>query len=87
MLFYGVHFSLFYQHGWHVEGITIIESFSSTREGDPLGGPLFVLAHYRALLDTIMRAPNCVYPSLVDDIHIMGPMSKITCAFDHLSTN
>jgi hypothetical protein len=86
MLFYGAPFFFFYQHGWHVEGVTIIESFSSMRLGDPLGGPLFVLAHYRAFLDTIVQASNCVYPSLVDDIHIMGPMSKITYAFDHLST-
>ncbi len=53
MLFYGIHFSLYYQHGWHAEGVTIIESSSSTKQGDPLGGPLFVLAHYRTLLETI----------------------------------
>jgi hypothetical protein len=29
-LFYGVHSSFYYQHGRHVEGVTIIESFSST---------------------------------------------------------
>jgi hypothetical protein len=86
MLFYGAQFFLFYQHGWDVEGVTIIESFPSTRHGDPLRGLLFALARCQALLDTIVQAPNCVYPSLVNDIHIMGPMSKIICAFDHLST-
>jgi hypothetical protein len=45
-LFYGVHSSFYYQHGQHVEGVTIIESFSSMKQGDPLKGPLFVLAHY-----------------------------------------
>jgi len=25
-LFYGAHFSFYYKHGWHVEGVTIIES-------------------------------------------------------------
>jgi hypothetical protein len=33
-----------------------------------------------------MRAPNCVFPSLVDNIHIMGPMNEISHAFDHLLT-
>jgi hypothetical protein len=69
-----------------VEGVTIIESFVGMRHGDPLGGHLFALAHYRTFLETIMRVPNYVYPSLADDIHIVGPMNEITCAFDHLST-
>jgi hypothetical protein len=33
-----------------------------------------------------MQVPSCVFPSLANDIHIMGPMNEITCAFDHLST-
>jgi hypothetical protein len=45
-LFYGVHSFLYYQHGQHVEKVTIIESSSSMREDDPLGGLLFILAHY-----------------------------------------
>jgi hypothetical protein len=27
-----------------------------------------------------------IFPSLVDDTHIVGPMSEITHAFNHLST-
>ncbi len=73
-LFYGVHSPLYYQHGRHV------------KQGDPLGGLLFALAHYQILLKTIAWAPNCVFPSLTNDIHIVGPMSEIICAFDHLST-
>jgi hypothetical protein len=34
-------------------GVTIIESSSGTRQGDPLEGPLFILAHYQTLLKTI----------------------------------
>jgi hypothetical protein len=52
-LFNGVHSSFYYQHGQHVEGVIIIESSSSIRQGDPLKGLLFVLAHYRALPKTI----------------------------------
>jgi hypothetical protein len=45
-LFYGVHSSLYYQHGHHEEHVTIIESFSGMKQGDPLEGILFALAHY-----------------------------------------
>jgi hypothetical protein len=33
-----------------------------------------------------MQAPGCVFPSLADDMHIMGLMNEITRAFDHLLT-
>jgi len=33
-----------------------------------------------------VRDPNYVFPSLTDNTHIMGPLSEITHAFDHLST-
>jgi hypothetical protein len=69
-----------------VEGVTIIESFSSTKQGDPLGGYLFVLVDYWTILKTIMQTPNYVFPSLVDDTHIMGPMNEIIRTFDHLLT-
>ncbi len=69
-----------------MEGVTIIESSSCMRQGDPLGDILFVFAHYRTHLKTIMWVPNYVFPSLVDDTHIVGPMSEITHAFDHLLT-
>jgi uncharacterized membrane protein YwaF len=75
-LFYGVHFSFYYQHGRHVEGVTIIEPFSGTRQGDPLKSLLFVLVHYRTFLKTISWALSCVLPSLMDNIHIMGPMNE-----------
>jgi hypothetical protein len=55
-----------------VEGVTIIESTLGTKQGDPLGGPLLVLAHYRTFLKTIAHATSCVFPSLIDDTHIMG---------------
>ncbi len=51
-LFYGVHFSFYYQHGRHVEGVTIIESSVSTKQGDLLKGPLFVFTHYQVFSET-----------------------------------
>jgi hypothetical protein len=53
MLFYGAHSSFYYQHGWHVEKVTIIESSLGTKHGDPLGDILFDLAQYQTLLNTI----------------------------------
>jgi len=49
-------------------------------QGDPLRGSLFALAHYWALLKTIVQAPNCVFQSLMDDTHIVGPMNEIILA-------
>jgi len=69
-----------------VEGYNIIESSLNMKHGDSLGGLLFTLAHYWILLKTNTHAPSCVFPSLVDDTHIMGSMSEITHTFDHFST-
>jgi hypothetical protein len=82
MLFYGFHFSFYYQHGQHEEGVTIIESSSGTRQGDFLRSTLFALAHYQALLKTIVQTFSYLFPSLVDDTHIVGPMNEIIFAFD-----
>jgi hypothetical protein len=69
-----------------VEGVTIIESFSSMRQGDFLGGLLFALAHYWTFLKTTTWAHNYVFPSLTNDTHIVGPLNEIVCTFDHLLT-
>ncbi len=85
-LFYGVHFFLYFQHGQHEEGVIIIESCLGMKQGDPLGGPLFALTHCRAFLKTITQAPKCVFPSLVDDTHIVGIVNEVVLTFDHLLT-
>jgi hypothetical protein len=64
-----------------VERVTIIELFSNTKQGDPLRGIWFDLTHYQAFLKTIMWAPSYIFPSLVDNTHIMGPMNEITYVF------
>jgi hypothetical protein len=66
-------------------GVSILESSLGMKQGYPLRGPLFALPHYRALLKTIMRALSCVFPSLTDNTHIVGPMNEIDCTFHHLS--
>jgi hypothetical protein len=42
-------------------------------QGDPLGGALFALAHFKALRSTINHFPYCLFPSIINDIHIIGP--------------
>jgi hypothetical protein len=46
MLFYGAHFSLDYQHKKYKKRVIIIKSFLGTKQGHPLRGILFALAHY-----------------------------------------
>ncbi len=55
-----------------MEEVTIIESYLGMRQGDPLRGLLFTLAHYWTFLETIVWAPDYIFPSLVKDIHIVG---------------
>jgi hypothetical protein len=68
------------------KGSPLLNHFQAQGKVTPLGGILFILVHYRALLETIMWAPVWVFPSLTNDTHIVGPLSEITYAFDHLST-
>jgi hypothetical protein len=56
------------------------------RQDDPLRSFLFALAHYQTFLKTTVWAPNCVFPSLANDTHILGLMGEIIFVFDHLST-
>jgi hypothetical protein len=84
-LFHCVHFSLLptwatWRRGHHYWIIFKHEV------GWPLGGLLFILAHYWTFLKTITQALNYVLPSLVGDIHIMGHMNEIVSTFDHLLT-
>jgi hypothetical protein len=56
------------------------------KQGDLLGGLLFALAHYGAFLKTTAWAPNYVFPSLMDNTHIVGFTSQIILKpFSHFS--
>ncbi len=68
-----------------MEGVTIIKSSLGTKQGDHVRGHLFVLAYYWTFLKTIAQAPNCVFLSLVNNTHIVGPMNELSYTFDHLS--
>jgi len=42
---------------------------------------LFALAHFRALCPIVATHPTCVFPSLVDDMHIIGLASDVLPIF------
>jgi hypothetical protein len=47
-----------------VEEVTIIESCLSMRQGDPLKGPLFALAHYQTFLKPSHMPPTTSFHPL-----------------------
>jgi hypothetical protein len=44
-----------------------------TRQNDFLERELFTLVHFRALRSVANYFPSCLFPSIVNDIHIIGP--------------
>ncbi len=66
-----LYFSKVFRHGDFI----IISSKSSAWQGDPLGGVLFTVAHICALHLT------CVFPSLANDMHIIGPTLDVLLDF------
>jgi hypothetical protein len=64
---------MFYSHCNRESNVTIIPSTMGTHQGDSLKGPLFVLTHFK----TLHSATNCflsyLFPSIIDDIHIISP--------------
>ncbi len=49
-------------------------------------GALFTLAHFKALRSTTSHFPSCLFPSIVDDTHIIGPLSIVSSAYEHFQT-
>jgi hypothetical protein len=46
-----------------------------------LGGVLFTLVHICAFHLTVATHSTCVFPSLKDDMHIVGPTSDLLLVF------
>ncbi len=47
------------------------------------GGAQFVLAHFRTLCAIVNHFLSCLFPSIVDDTHIIGPLSIVSFAYEH----
>jgi hypothetical protein len=48
---------------------------------DPLGGMLFALTHLCIFPPIVMTHFTCVFPSLTDDTHIVGPTLDVLPIF------
>jgi len=46
-------------------------------------GALFALTHFKALHYIANHFHYCIFPSIVDDIHIIGPPSIVSYAYEH----
>lgn len=55
-----------------------------TRQGDPLGGVLFVVAHLCVVWAPLDAFPNCLFPFVVDNTHIVALVFLIRYVYIHL---
>jgi hypothetical protein len=74
---------LFYNHRNHEGDVIIIPFAMGTCQGDPLGGALCALAHFGVLHSTTSYLSSLLFPSIVDDTHIIGPLSIVSFAYEH----
>jgi len=81
--FYAFEFPLFYNHHNCEGDVTFIPFAMGTHQDDPLGRTLFALAHFTALCSIVNHFPFCLFPSIVDDIHIIGPPSIVSSIHEH----
>jgi len=47
------------------------------------GGALFALTHFRALCCTVSHFPSCLFPFIIDDTHIIGPLLIVSSTYKH----
>jgi len=48
--------------------------------------PLFALVHFHVLQTFFVVFPLCLFPLLVDDTHILGPISVLPLIYDHFAS-
>jgi hypothetical protein len=81
--FYAFESPLFNNHHNHEGDVIVIPSTMGIYQGDPLGGALFTLAHFSTLRSITNCFPSCVFPSIIDSIHIINPPSIISSTYEH----
>jgi hypothetical protein len=77
-----LYFSQAFRHG-----DLIVISLESSQQGDPPRGALFALPHLHTLHPTTTTHPTCVFPSLVDDTHMVGPTLDVVPCFLYYGMN
>jgi len=81
--FYAFESPLFYSHHNCDGDVIVIPSIMGTCQGDPLGGALFALIDLKKLYFTFNHFPSYLFPSIIDDIHIIDPLSIISSTYEH----
>ncbi len=81
--FYAYECHLFYNHYNHDGNVIVIPFVMRTCQGDLLGRELFALVHLGALHFTTNHFLYCLFPSIVDHIHIIGPLSIVSSTYEH----
>jgi hypothetical protein len=84
--FYAFEYPLFYNHHNHEGDVTIILFAMGIHQGDPLGRAQFALANFKVLRSIANHFPSCLFPSIIDDTHIIGPLSIISSTYEHFHT-
>jgi hypothetical protein len=84
--FYAFETPLFYTHHNHEDDVTIIPSTIRTCQGDPLREALFALAQFTALCSITNHFLSCIFPSIVNDTHIIGLLSTVSSTYEHFQT-
>jgi hypothetical protein len=54
-----------------------------TCQGDALARALFALAHFRALHSIVSHFPSRLFPSIVDDTHIVSFLFIVSFTYEH----
>ena len=71
-------------HLWYKDSpstVHLIRSRTGTRQGDPLSGALFALAHLSALKAIRQAHPTCHIPTVADDSYLLGPPEAVRDAY------
>jgi hypothetical protein len=80
---YAFEFPLFSSHRNRENNVIVNLSTMGICQVDPLGGALFISIHFRTLHYIINHFLFYLFPSIVDDIHIIGPPSIISSTYEH----
>jgi hypothetical protein len=84
--FYVAQFLLFFNHHSPLGNFTIIHSSMGTWYEDWLERSIFPLVRFLALCNSIGIFPSCLFPLIVDGIHIIGHTSMVPCVFEHFAS-
>ncbi len=81
--FYAFESPLFYNHRSCDSNVIVIPCAMGICKSDPLRRALFTLAHFRALCFTTRHFPAYPFPSIINNIHVIGPYSIELFTYEH----